>query len=343
MKNLFLDSNIWLSLYHFSKNDLKQFSKLQDHLGTNIKLWIPQQVVDEVFRNRDAKIKDALSLFEKWKTPQLPNFCQGYEECKTFLECSDELEQYHKEWMKKISEDIHAQTLPADKVIQEWFASVDIIPCPPEIITEATLRYNRGNPPGKDNKFGDAINWECLMANIPPNEDLYIVTADSDYQSTVDKSSFNLFLQREWKEKKKSAIHYYPDLVSFLNEHTADIHLQDQRNKEELIRGLKLSPSYATTHAIIAQAWKYSDWSSEQIENLCEAAVHNTQIWDIICDPDIKGFYQRCLSSTSEETENIQKMRFKFSPPPPPRPPPPPPRFPPPSLPRTPPTPSSPQ
>ena len=29
MKYLFLDSNIWLSLYHFSSDDLEQFAKLK--------------------------------------------------------------------------------------------------------------------------------------------------------------------------------------------------------------------------------------------------------------------------------------------------------------------------
>lgn len=320
MKNLFIDSNIWLSLYHFSNNDLNQFSKLQNHLGKNIKLWIPQQVVNEVLRNRDVKIKDALSLFKDWKKPQLPNFCRGYEECKVFLECSDSLEQCHKNWMKKILVDIHNQTLPADKVIGELFASVQTIDCPEQIIRAADLRYNMGNPPGKDGKLGDAINWECLLANIPQSEDLYVISADSDYQSAADKYSFNLFLELEWKEKKHSKIHYYPDLVLFLKEHIEDISLQDERNKEELIRELKFSSSYFATHALIARACEYSDWTADQIENLCEVAQFNSQIWDIFRDPDIWGFYKRCLLSTSAKTENIQKIRCRIFPPPPPPP-----------------------
>ncbi len=204
MKNLFLDSNIWLSLYHFSKNDLTQFGKLQDHLGTNIKLCIPQQVVDEVFRNRDAKIKNALSSFKDWKRPSLPNCCKGYAEYDKFSEALAELEKYHKQWMSKILEDFHGQTLPADNVIKLFFDSVDITPCYSHIIHAAALRYRIGNPPGKDNKFGDAINWECLLETIPQNEDLYFISEDGDYQSAMENKSFNLFLGLEWKDKKKS-------------------------------------------------------------------------------------------------------------------------------------------
>ena len=33
MKNLFIDSNVWLSLYHFTNDDLAQFGKLKEILG----------------------------------------------------------------------------------------------------------------------------------------------------------------------------------------------------------------------------------------------------------------------------------------------------------------------
>ena len=32
MKNLFIDTNIWLSLYHFTDNDLSQFAKLKSYM-----------------------------------------------------------------------------------------------------------------------------------------------------------------------------------------------------------------------------------------------------------------------------------------------------------------------
>lgn len=68
MKNLFIDSNIWLSLYHFTSDDLTQFEKLKDFLDKDIRLWIPHQVYDEVLRNREAKIQDAFKLVNS------PNF-----------------------------------------------------------------------------------------------------------------------------------------------------------------------------------------------------------------------------------------------------------------------------
>ena len=67
MKNLFLDSQIWLDLYSFSNDDLTQFKKLKDMLGTDIHLFVTEQVKNEVKRNRENKIKAALSQFQELK------------------------------------------------------------------------------------------------------------------------------------------------------------------------------------------------------------------------------------------------------------------------------------
>ena len=48
MKNLFLDSQIWLDLCYFSNDDLTQFKKLKDMLGTDIRLFVTEQVKNEV-------------------------------------------------------------------------------------------------------------------------------------------------------------------------------------------------------------------------------------------------------------------------------------------------------
>lgn len=64
MKYVFIDTNVWLSLYHFTNDDLSQFEKLKDMLGESINLIIPQQVYNEIIRNREAKIIDALKSFE---------------------------------------------------------------------------------------------------------------------------------------------------------------------------------------------------------------------------------------------------------------------------------------
>ncbi|MDD6413008.1 MAG: PIN domain-containing protein [Blautia sp.] len=69
MKNLFIDTNIWLSLYHFTNDDLNQFNKLKDMLDAEIRLFVPRQVKDEITRNREAK----LNVYGKLKLSQMVN------------------------------------------------------------------------------------------------------------------------------------------------------------------------------------------------------------------------------------------------------------------------------
>lgn len=50
MKYVFIDTNIWLFLYHFTNDDLTQFEKLKDMLKESINLIVPKQVYDEITR-----------------------------------------------------------------------------------------------------------------------------------------------------------------------------------------------------------------------------------------------------------------------------------------------------
>ncbi len=165
MKNLFIDSNIWLSLYHFTNDDLAQFGKLKELNGRDIKLFIPQQVYDEVQRNREAKLKDALKSFDVQKI-SYPVFCKEYEEYKQFSADFSALERRYKLWKNRIDEDIQNKCLPADKTISDFFETNDLLNCE-SVVERAYMRYRIGNPPGKDNKYGDAINWECLLQEVP--------------------------------------------------------------------------------------------------------------------------------------------------------------------------------
>ena len=308
MKNLFIDANIWLSLYHFSSDDLEQFSKLKELVGTDIRLFIPSQIRNEVQRNRDAKIKDALTKFEKFDFT-FPAFCKSYDEYRDFSQKYSELKRMHKDWCKKVHEDISTQNLPADKVISEFFELCEVIECTPEMVRDAELRYKAGDPPGKDNKFGDAINWECLLTVVPDSEDLYFVSADKDYASVVDDQRFNLFLTEEWARKKTSKIIFFKSLVTFLSAHVKDIKLQAEQEKDDLISSLKHSHNFANTHAIIAKMSRYTDWSAAQIEEICVAAIDNTQVGWILGDDDVREFYEKLIGNTKVNSDNITEVK----------------------------------
>lgn len=299
MKNLFIDSNIWLSLYHFTNDDLNKFGKLKELNGRDIKLFIPQQVYDEVTRNRERKLKDAFKSFEI-SSIRFPVFCKEYKEYNNFNNDYTNLIRRYKEWKKKINTDIQNKNLPADKTIYSFFESSGLLECE-SIIEKAYMRYKTGNPPGKDNKYGDAINWECLLKTIPDGEDLYLISSDKDYCSEMFDDKINPFLENEWKNKKKSNIFFYKNLVSFLNEHFEYIKLRTEREKQDLIVRLNSSYNFECTHGIIAMLNKYTGWTELQIEEICQAAENNNQVKWILEDTDIYNFYYYLLADIKYE------------------------------------------
>lgn len=316
MKNLFIDSNIWLSLYHFTNDDLAQFGKLKEIIGQDIKLFIPKQVYDEVIRNREAKLKDAFKSFEI-KAIQYPAFCKEYDEYEKFNSDYSDLIKRHKAWYKKIKVDMQNQNLPADTTIRDFFDASGLIECD-DYVEKAYTRYRIGNPPGKDNKYGDAINWECLLTTVPNEEDLYLISSDKDYRSEFFDDTLNPFLNNEWKQKKKSTIHFYTNLVPFLNEHFKDIQLQTEQEKQELIEKLNSSHNFVSTHGIIAMMSKHSGWTESQIEDICNA-VNNNQVGWILGDDDVLDFYSRLLSKVKYDdlpdcaTKDVMDSIFNIS------------------------------
>lgn len=299
MKNVFIDTNIWLSLYHFTNDDLSQFEKLKKMIGNSINLIVPQQVYDEIIRNREVKILDALNNF-KINKPSYPAFCKGYEEFEKLNKDISSVINSFEVFKEKIKSQINTKELPADKILHIFFSDIERNPCE-SYIKKAYNRYRIGNPPGKDNKYGDAIIWECLLDIIPEGQDLYFISADKDYRSLVSEGNMNPFLVHEWTNKKKSNIYFYSNLVGFLNEHVKEIQLQDEIDKEQLIEDLCESPNYQTTHGIIASLNNYSGWSKTQVERLCNALVTNTQVHRILTDSDVWAFYLTLLSNLKTE------------------------------------------
>lgn len=311
MKNLFIDTNVWLSLYHFSKNDLDKLLELHEFIDHEIKLYLTEQVYDEIKRNRENKIKNAMDSFKNFKL-EFPSFVKGYPEYESFKNKFDSLKNMHKDWLKKIEEEIIAETTQVDQVIKKFWEG-QFIKRETELVEKAKLRYNMGNPPGKDNKYGDAINWEILLKEVPPGEDLYFITEDRDFASPLDEKVFLPFLQKEWNEKKKSKVIFFRNLDEFLRVYYHEQRLKTENEKNDLIEALENSISFAATHSIINSLRNYSDFTDQQCEKLFSIANTNSQVCWILNDRDVGAFYNVLLETTSlKETENIKYVREKL-------------------------------
>jgi hypothetical protein len=309
MKNIFIDSQVWLSLYDFSSDDLDQFGKLDDLIDKDVKIYLTRQVVDEVNRNRENKIKDALSQFNKLSV-QIPNLCKGYDEHNTFAKSVRLMKEAHKELLVKVAADIEVGKLHADVVIKNIFSKLSIIERNTDIVNQSVFRYNIGNPPGKDKSYGDAINWLTLLNVVPDGEDLYFICGDKDFRSVLSDNRMNGYLYNEWNVIKKSEVILYKSLTDFFNLHLKHIELKTENYKNALIEQLRDSYSFANTHSVIARLSVFSSWSEDQVIALLKAADTNGQVSSIITDSDISSFYESILRGREEKILQISDLHW---------------------------------
>lgn len=82
MVNIFIDTNILLTFFHFSNDDLEELRKLIAVISMpENRLFYTSQVLDEFNRNRENKIADALKKFKEKKLEnQFPQICKEYPE-----------------------------------------------------------------------------------------------------------------------------------------------------------------------------------------------------------------------------------------------------------------------
>lgn len=281
---LFIDTNILLSFYSLNQEDLSELSKLSDLIAQqHITLLLTDQIIDEFNRNREQRIDGAIkSLRTQTFNSQFPQLCEDYPEIDLVREAIKHYEQAHIALNTRIISDIKSKNLKADRIIQSFFSLGKKLSANHQILDRARCRMAVGNPPGKNNSLGDAINWECLLAEIPAGIDLFFVTGDKDYCSALNEDEFSDFLQTEWYNQKQTHIHFYKRLSSFCKEQFPEIALASIRDKEFLIRDLVNSQSIEDTQKTIAKLTYYTEFTAIQVNTIVAAAISNRQIvWSI--------------------------------------------------------------
>jgi hypothetical protein len=317
--NLFIDTNIYLEFYLFSRDDLDELGKLSKLISSgDVTLFVPSQVINELKRNRDSVVSDAYKRFSQSKVDLvLPQICRPYTECDRVRRALRELQASKDALEQILTTHIADKTLRADEVIQSLLDSAKTVEIDPFIDT-ARRRFDLGNPPGKDGSYGDAVIWEALLASIPAQQDLFFISDDKDYKSPLQDDLFNSFLYDEWFTKKGSRIHFYTQLSEYFRNHYKDIKLRQEEEKEKLIEQLALSGSFSATHALIGKLSQFQDFSDAQVLRLIDVASSNRQIYWIGTDADVKAFFEALLTgrkltiddSRRELFENVMSMKL---------------------------------
>jgi hypothetical protein len=292
---LFIDTNIFLSFYHLTSEDLEELEKLAVLIkNKELILLLPNQVIDETRRNRASKINDSFSNFKNAKFKiSYPAYCKDYEQYSQMRATVLEAEKYHAEIVNAIQQDIEKHALKADLLLEGLFKIASVIERTSEIVESAKERVSLGNPPGKKDSLGDAINWESLLQGVGKRAPIHLITDDSDFYSPLNSEMFNEFLDAEWKDKNKSKIYFYRRLSDFFKKTFPKINLTTELEKEGLIEELSSSSSFAQTHSLIAKLSNYEGFTQKQAEDLARALVNNNQVNWIIDDVDVYEFYKK--------------------------------------------------
>jgi len=295
---LFIDTNVFLSFYHLTSEDLEELRKLAVLVERQeIQLLLPEQVHHELRRNRDGKIADALKGLRSHKfAPPFPQMCKDYAEYGRLRDLQRDYDATYSELLAKLTGDISRRELKADSVIDELFDSANIISSTPEIVQAAKLRVELGNPPGKNGSFGDAVNWEALLASAAREESLHFVTDDKDYWSPLEKDGFSSYLMDEWVEHKSGELISYRKLSAFFKSKYPEIELASEIEKDLLIRRLASSSDFLSTHMIVSRLSGLSGFTLSQAEAILSAAVNNSQVAWIARDQDVSQFLTSVMS-----------------------------------------------
>jgi PIN domain len=255
-----------------------------------------EQVKDEFKRNRSAKIVDAMKRLQevKFAIPS-PAFAKDYEEYAELRSLLGKADKKHAELVTRMTKDAIDGKLKADALVADLFKKANLIAVTDQVYADALRRIRRGNPPGKENSSGDAINWECLLSKIDSGTDVHLVSEDKDYRSQLSPSDFNEFLAEEWRERKNSNVKFYAKISDFFKANFPNIKIASEVERDLLIEELSESGSFAQTHIVIGKLFKHTDFSATQIEQLVQIAQSNSQIGWIIGDADVRAFYQSLL------------------------------------------------
>lgn len=312
MLHLYIDTNVYLTFYHLSSDDLDELLKIKVLIkNKKLQLHLPEQTLDEFNRNRETKIADALRRFKEEKlNNQFPQICKSYPEFEKLKSLLKDFEVYKSKLIKSMTEDIFKRNLTADKIINELFSLARIYQIDDHVINLAKNRFDLGKPPGKNKSYGDALNWESLLRNIKHGEDLYFVSDDRDYYSEIDSTYFNDYLLQEWERIQESNLYHFRRISDFFKTKFPEIHLASEMDKDFLINELTIPKTFAASRSTLYSLSKYADFSVQQLNDIAMACATNNQIYWIRDDSDIKKIIHQIIDPNRDKIDPSILAKF---------------------------------
>ncbi len=250
-RHIVIDTQVFHSIYTGSDilvTGLEGVAQMAE--AGQIELLLPQQIQDEVFRNKvgkwltaaDRKLVDLIKS-ERNDITRLKREFNG----RDFLQAAiDEIEEkiakLEKERDKLKTKYISPHSKP-NKLLKRLFKEAKLIETSDEVVRRAEIRSTKRNPPlDNENHFGDAIIWETLLQFCQKKTNLIIVAYDTGWKmGGVKSKEINKFLYKEWKAKNGGELELYGELTSLLPK---------PKTKQEITKRTELTQEELKSHSI---------------------------------------------------------------------------------------------
>jgi predicted nucleic acid-binding protein len=291
--HLFIDTNVLLNFYAYSKDDLTELEKLVELVKQKVvKLHITQQVVDEFYRNRDAKLCESFETFRPFGNVSCPSFMLSLPEYQAFKKALEDYKTARNILRDKAREQANARMLLADQLFARLVEHAEVIAVDDKAFTAADRRSRIGNPPGKSaSSIGDELNWELLLIHVPTGSDLHLITKDGDYASKLNPTDPKVFLSDEWRRTKQGTLNLYEQIGQFFKGNYPGQDFSLNIEKRESIDALINSSNFASTHAAVALLAPYVTLLTEaEAEEVIQGSLSNSQVAWIASDSDVEAF-----------------------------------------------------
>lgn len=304
--HVFIDTNVWLSFYSFTNDDLEQLRKLIALVKADqLKLYTDDHLKDEFYRNRERKLEESIRELNKGAIHKgIPRYMLDYPEVDKYTESVEAAAKLRDAMITRTKTDAKAKALAADKLFADILEVSPPTKVDGKVMSAALERRLKSNPPGKYPSLGDQIHWEILLRDVPDGAELHIVSKDGDFESILDKGAAHPFLVDEWQDRKKGQLSLHNELRPFLNSKFPDIKLAVDVEKSSAMSKLIESGNFQSTHnAIEALSLFRNDLSWSDADKLIKAGVNNTQIRWIGSDKDVREFYQLLIDKFNDKLD----------------------------------------
>lgn len=296
-KFIFIDSNIYYGLFtkseKFSDDIIKLLTKLVKK--DKITLLLPQQVIDEVSRDKICK----------WPNEELERL---EEKIKTFDKKIVQLDQefgnlsfVNVRSIELIKNQIKRELIKLDKnhkVIEKRYLSSHskaninlkrvfelavLVEENEDIINKALYRREKGNPPIDKARLGDKLIWESILSFFInkklKNFELVFVSGDKNAWFDKNKDNINAWLLNEFQQKTKGSIKLIADLSgipTLTSKEQMDI--WEEEFKNIIDSKLKYANTFARADVIIQKIIDNIHLIDNQIaDRLLFAALENNE------------------------------------------------------------------